>query len=60
MKEVAKRIKPDIIIFSTLDKKCNSNKMKKIQNLEKVLQSLKIEVKWYQLRNDVFDSTPFL
>ncbi len=60
LKEVAERIKPDVIIFSSLEKKCNEGIIQEIKNLQKDLKSLKIEVKWYPLRDNVFESTPFL
>ncbi|MCD4817133.1 MAG: hypothetical protein K8S23_00400 [Candidatus Cloacimonetes bacterium] len=60
MKEVAVRIKPDKIIFSSLDNKCSNSLRKKINKLEKDLQSLKIEVKWYSLKDKIFESTPSL
>jgi hypothetical protein len=60
MKEMAEIIKPDIVIFSSLDKNCNKNIKEKIKKLNEDLETLKIEVKWYQLRKDNFESTPFL
>ena len=60
IKAVAEIIKPNKIIFSSLDKKCSKNIGNKINKLRKDLEMLKIEVEWYQLGKDVFDSTSFL
>jgi len=60
MKEVAEIIRPNKIIFSSLDKSCNEKIEKKIKKLREDLEMLKIEVEWFQLRQDIFESTSFL
>lgn len=60
MKKVAEIIKPNKIIFSSLDESCNNNIKRKINKLREDLEIFKIEVEWFQLRQDIFESTPFL
>jgi len=58
--EVAEGIKPDILLFSSLEPNCNRKIKEKIENLRKRLEPLKVEVKWYQLHADIFEPSPFL
>ncbi len=60
MKKVAEIIRPNKIIFSSLDNNCNKNIESKINKLREDLELLEIEVEWFQLRQDIFGSTPFL
>lgn len=49
MKKVARLIKPDKVIFSSLDKKPTVYVNKAIETLKNDLEDLEIEVEWYQL-----------
>jgi hypothetical protein len=59
MKEVAIRIRPDKVIFSTLDEKPPEPFMRKIDCLRKDLSAHNIDVQWYGLNSDVFQPSVF-
>jgi len=57
-KEVAKRLRPDKVIFSSLDTKPNRFVTQEIEKLKKELASMAIEVEWYQLAHYIFEPRP--
>jgi len=58
--KLAKVIKPDIVIFSSLTKNKKPNKLvaSNIIKLKKELSSLKIDVQWYPIRYWAFEASP--
>ena len=49
--EIAKRVKPDIVLFSCIDKQQpTQNITNHIERIKKELSPLKIDVKWYELK----------
>ncbi len=57
IKEIAVNIHPDIILFSALENQCSTSLERKIDKLRDELLEYKIEIKWYQLRSHVFESS---
>lgn len=60
MNKIAQLIKPDRIIFSSLDKKASNFVNDEINNLQRNLLSLEIDVEWYQIHDYVFEPNPVL
>lgn len=58
MAEVAELLKPDKIIFSSLDKKPNAFVASEITKLKTKLESLEIEVEWYPIHSYIFEAAP--
>lgn len=58
MAEIAEWIKPDVLIFSSLDPKPNESVIENIEILRKRLLPLEIEVKWYKLHSWIFEASP--
>lgn len=58
MAEIAELLKPDKIIFSSLDKKPNKFVRDEIAKLKTKLASLEIEVEWYPIHDYVFEPSP--
>lgn len=56
--EVAKLLKPDLIVFSSLDKEPNSLVKDGIVKLKADLDSLGIGVQWYPIHYWAFEATP--
>jgi hypothetical protein len=56
--EIGMLLKPDIILFSSLDKKPNTFVINKIIELKEKLKSLEIDVQWYQIHHSVFEPQP--
>lgn len=58
MKEMALALRPDGIIFSSMDKQPNAFMISEIAKLKSDLALLEIDVEWYQLRSWIFDAGP--
>ncbi len=58
MAEVATLLKPDLLLFSSLDLEPNSMVKKNIEILRKQLSNLEIEVKWYPLSRYIHKHSP--
>lgn len=58
MSEVAKLIKPDLVIFSSMDREPNKLVKENIDRLAAELVSLEISVKWYPINSWVFEPQP--
>lgn len=58
MSEIAKIIKPDLILFSSMSKKPNSFVLQKIEELKEELKDLEIDVQWFQLHHWAFTPSP--
>jgi hypothetical protein len=56
--KIAENIRPDKVIFSSMDKKPSKLVRENIDKLKKRLEPLKIEVEWYQINYWVFEPTP--
>jgi hypothetical protein len=59
MRELAKKIRPDLVIFSSFDKKPNVFVKKNIERINEELQEFEIEVKWHQIHSHVFSAEPY-
>jgi hypothetical protein len=57
MGNIAELLKPDILLFSSLDPKPNTSVTDNIEALRKRLIPLKIEVKWYPLHSYIFEAS---
>ena len=58
MNKIAQLLKPDRIIFSSLDKGASGLVKNEISKLQKNLSYLEIDVQWYQIHDYVFDPNP--
>jgi hypothetical protein len=58
MKDVAEMIRPDVIVFSSLDIKPNTLVIKSIEKLKNELANLEISVEWYPINYWVFEPRP--
>jgi hypothetical protein len=58
MYEIATLLKPDVIIFSSLDKEPSGFVKNQIIELQKKLNDLEITVQWYSIHAWVFDHKP--
>lgn len=58
MAEIAEILKPDTLIFSSLDPKLNVFVNNNLASLRKRLAPLGIEVRWYQLHSYIFEASP--
>lgn len=58
MKEVAMRVRPDVIIFSSMDKEPNQYMKDNIQKLGDELADLEIKVEWYPIHYWAFTAHP--
>ncbi len=58
MKDVARMVRPDEIIFSSLDKKPNAFVTENIEKLKTELADLEINVEWYPIHYWVFEPHP--
>ncbi len=58
MAEIAELLKPDILLFSSLDPKPNRSVNDNLEILKKRLAPLEIEVSWYQLHSYIFEASP--
>lgn len=56
MKYVAKKIKPDVVLFSSMDIKPKKRVLSKIENLKRELKELGIKVIWHEI--DRYDLEP--
>ena len=56
--EIGTLLKPDIILFSSLDKKPNKFVTDNIVELKNKLKPLEIDVQWYQINHSVFEPQP--
>lgn len=56
--EIGTLLKPDIILFSSLDKKPNKFVSDNIVELKNKLKPLEIDVQWYQINHSVFEPQP--
>lgn len=56
--DVAKKVRPDMVIFSSLDKKPNAFVKKEIGKLKAELAHLEIGVEWHQVSYWIFDPGP--
>ncbi len=56
--EIGRLLKPDIILFSSLDKKPNKFVLDNIAELRNKLKPFEIDVKWYQIHHWVFEPQP--
>ena len=55
---VAKLVRPDMIIFSSMDKEPSLFVKENIEKLKKDLAYLEIEVKWYPIHYWIFEPRP--
>jgi len=58
MGDIAEKIKPDVIIFSSMDIEPNAAVKENINILRERLKYLEIEVNWYALHDWVFKASP--
>jgi len=58
MSDVAKRVHPDMIIFSSMDKEPSQFVKENIEKLKVELAYLEIKVEWYPLRYWIFEPRP--
>lgn len=58
MRQIARQIRPDEIIFSSLDKNPTDSIKKKMESLAEDLSDLGITVKWFSLLRDINDPSP--
>lgn len=58
MAEIAELLKPDTLIFSSLDPEPNRFVNNNLEILRKRLAPFGIEVSWYQLRSYIFEASP--
>ncbi|MBU2463319.1 MAG: hypothetical protein KJ844_04430, partial [Candidatus Edwardsbacteria bacterium] len=59
MKEISKAIKPNVVVFSSLDLNPNSKVQDKIRKLQEELITEGIEVKWFSLEEETFKPSDF-
>ena len=59
MAEIAERIRPNELIFSSLDQEPGKLVDDNIANIRTRLSPLGIEARWYQLHPFVFEASPF-
>lgn len=60
MSDIAKLVRPDVIIFSSMDKKPSTFVKNNIEKLRAELAYLEISVEWYQIHHSVFDAHPVI
>ncbi len=58
MEKIAKKIMPNKVIFSSLNKEPSPFVKKQIQDMSKRLSSLDIKVEWYPFSNWIFEAEP--
>ena len=58
MAEVAKLIKPDKIVFASMEKEPTQAIMEHISSLSEELKELEVKVQWYQINPYVFEAYP--
>jgi hypothetical protein len=58
MGNIAELLKPDILLFSSLDPEPDTSVTDNIEALRKRLTPLEIEVKWYPLHSHIFEASP--
>lgn len=58
MADIAERLKPDILIFSSLDSKPNALVNDSLAALRKRLAPLGVDVNWYKLHPYIFEPSP--
>ncbi len=58
MKDIAQMIRPDVIVFSSLDSKPNKLVTESIEKLKTELADLEIDVEWYNINYWVFEPHP--
>ncbi|OCZ54295.1 hypothetical protein [Dehalobacter sp. TeCB1] len=58
MATMAKKLKPDVVIFSSLDNKPNQFVIENIKDLSKELSDYYIEVRWYPFHQFIFEASP--
>jgi len=56
--DIAEKIKPDIIIFSSIDIKPNALVEENVKALQERLKNLEIKVRWYPIRQRAFEASP--
>jgi len=56
---IAKNIRPDILLFSSMDEKPTEKMKKKIEEIKNELKDYEIEVKWECLDRDIFMPSTF-
>jgi hypothetical protein len=58
MTVIAKAIKPDVVLFSTLDGKATTFVSNNIDRVRKELDPLEVDVRWYPMRDWVTEPRP--
>jgi hypothetical protein len=60
IEEMAVRVKPNIVLFASLDEQPNGFVLRHITTLRSRLASLDIDVIWYQLNHSIFRTQPIV